>query len=168
MHTCRQNFSDKCEELLNQQISLELHAFHVYLEMYAYFSNQEVALHNIAKYFKKSADEEKEHASKFIEYIINRGGKYQSQSIKNLIEPIEGLLDAFEKALSLEKIVNQHLLDMHKQAEIDGDNHLCDYIEGEFLDEQVKAEKELADYITNIMRCGPGLGEFVFNEKFYV
>merc|ERR1712179_294604 len=47
---------------------------------------------------------------------------------------------ALEAALELEKTVNQSLLDMHKAS--DGDAHLCDFLEGEFLDEQVDAIKE--------------------------
>ncbi len=167
MHTCRQNFSDICEQLLNDQIGLELHAFHVYLDMWAYFSLEHVALQNIANFFKKSANEEKEHASKFIEFIIKRGGKYKSTNIEKLSTPIEGLLDAFEKALELEKTVNQHLLDIHHQASIDNDGHLCDYLEEEFLDEQVNAQKELSDYITNIKRCDKGLGEYIFDKEFH-
>lgn len=45
------------------------------------------------------------------------------------------------------------------------DPHLCDYIESEFLDEQVKSIKEYADYITNLKRVGPGLGEYVFDKE---
>merc|ERR1712154_133749 len=50
-------------------------------------------------------------------------------------------VDALEAALELEKTVNQSLLDMHKAS--DGDAHLCDFLEGEFLDEQVDAIKEI-------------------------
>ena len=45
------------------------------------------------------------------------------------------------------------------------DPHLTDYIEGEFLDEQVKSIKEYADYITNLKRVGTGLGEYIFDHE---
>lgn len=45
------------------------------------------------------------------------------------------------------------------------DPHLADYLESEFLDEQVKSIKEYADYITNLKRVGPGLGEYVFDKE---
>ena len=45
------------------------------------------------------------------------------------------------------------------------DPHLADYIESEFLDEQVKSIKEYADYITNLKRVGPGLGEYIFDKE---
>merc|ERR1719348_2620711 len=52
-------------------------------------------------------------------------------------------LDALEAALELEKTVNQSLLD---------------YIESEFLDEQVEGIKEISTWITKMKRAGPGLG----------
>ncbi len=45
------------------------------------------------------------------------------------------------------------------------DPHLTDFLEGEFLDEQVKSIKEYADYITNLRRVGPGLGEYIFDKE---
>merc|ERR1711955_124506 len=65
-------------------------------------------------------------------------------------------LEAMEAALELEKTVNQSLLDMHKGAE--GDAHLCDFLEGNFLDEQVDAIKEISGWITKLKRAGPGIG----------
>lgn len=45
------------------------------------------------------------------------------------------------------------------------DPHLADYLEAQFLDEQVKSIKEYADYITNLRRVGPGLGEYIFDRE---
>jgi ferritin heavy chain len=42
---------------------------------------------------------------------------------------------------------------------------LADYLESEFLDEQVKSIKEYSDYITNLRRVGPGLGEYIFDRE---
>ncbi len=42
---------------------------------------------------------------------------------------------------------------------------MCDFIEGNFLTEQVEAIKELAGYVTNLKRVGPGLGEYQFDHE---
>merc|ERR1711962_1607579 len=47
------------------------------------------------------------------------------------------LLQAMEAALELEKTVNQSLLDLHSKAGDKGDAHLCDFLEGNYLNEQV-------------------------------
>ena len=74
-------------------------------------------------------------------------------------------LEALEAALQLEKTVNQALLDLHKTADKHGDAQMMDFIESEYLEEQVEAIKELSDHISNMKRVGPGLGEWHFDQK---
>jgi ferritin heavy chain len=45
------------------------------------------------------------------------------------------------------------------------DPHLTNYLEEEFIEEQVKSIKEYGDYITNLRRVGPGLGEYIFDKE---
>ncbi|CAM4542500.1 unnamed protein product [Lepidochelys kempii] len=59
-------------------------------------------------------------------------------------------LEALQCALQLEKTVNQALLDLHKLTMEKNDPHLCDFLESEYLEEQVKAIKQLGDYLTNL------------------
>merc|ERR1712130_437162 len=47
----------------------------------------------------------------------------------------------------------------------DGDAHLCDYIESEFLDEQVEGIKEISTWITKMKRAGPGLGYHMIDKE---
>jgi ferritin heavy chain len=39
---------------------------------------------------------------------------------------------------------------------------MTDFIEGEYLEEQVNAIKEISDHITQLKRVGSGLGEFTY------
>ena len=51
-------------------------------------------------------------------------------------------------------------------ASTHSDAHLTNFLEGEFLEEQVEAIKELADLITKLNRAGPtGLGEYLFDKE---
>ena len=42
---------------------------------------------------------------------------------------------------------------------------MSDFIEGNFLHEQVEAIKEIGGYITNLKRVGPGHGEYHFDHE---
>ena len=67
----------------------------------------------------------------------------------------------------MEKSVNQSLLDLHKLTTENDDPHLRDFIETQYLDEQVKSIKELGDHVTNLCRSGgPGSGraEHLFDK----
>lgn len=74
---------------------------------------------------------------------------------------------AMREALQLEKKVNQSLLDLHKIATDHNDANLCDFLETEFLQEQVDSIKDIADKLTNICRVGEGLGIFVFDRELH-
>ncbi len=56
MSLARQNLSKECEAAVNGQIAVELGASYAYLSMYAWLSRDTVALHGLAKYFKKQSE----------------------------------------------------------------------------------------------------------------
>ena len=87
-----------------------------------HFDRDDIALPGFAKYFKKAADEEKEHAEKLMKFQVQRGGRVQLSDIKKPAKDEWGTgLDAMQAALELEKTVNQALLDLHKIADRHGD-----------------------------------------------
>merc|ERR1711893_222763 len=95
-----------------------------------------------------------------------RGGRVVLQDIKKPDRDEWGCgLDAMQVALGLEKSVNQALLDLHEVAAKHNDAQMTDFIEGQYLQEQVEAIKQIGDYITNLKRVGPGLGEYIFDKE---
>jgi len=166
MSVVKQNFHAECEAGINKQINLELYASYVYQSMAWHFDRDDVALPGFHKFFKKSSEEEREHAEKFMKYQNSRGGRIVLKAVdKPEADEWGSGLEALQAALSLEKSVNQTLLDLHKLAANHEDAHLTDYIEGEFLSEQVESIKQLSDYVTQLKRCGPGLGEYMFDRE---
>jgi ferritin heavy chain len=161
----RYNYHEDSEGLVNRQINMELYASYVYTAMGHYFDRADVALKGHADYFKKQAEEEREHANKFMEYQNKRGGTIVLLDIKKPVQQSwASPLEATQQALQLEKDVYQALLEMHAFATKHNDPHLTDYLEGEFLDEQVESIKEYADRVTNLRRVGTGLGEYIFDK----
>jgi ferritin heavy chain len=162
----RYNYHEDNEGLINRQINLELYASYVYTAMAHHFDRYDVALKGHHKYFKKMAEEEHEHANKFMKYQNKRGGTIVLLDIKKPTQQSwSSPLEAHETALQLEKDVYQALLELHAFATKHNDPHLTNYLEEEFLDEQVKSIKKYGDYITNLRRVGPGLGEYVFDKE---
>lgn len=161
----RQNYHADSEEAVNHQINMELYASYVYLSMSFYFDRDDVALPGLRDCFKKRSEEEHEHAEKLMSYQNKRGGRI-------ILHPIEKpdtndwgtVLNIMETSLDLEKKVNQSLLRLRKIAEEHDDAEMTDFIEGEFLHEQVNDIKELSDHITNLHRVGGGLGEYIFDK----
>jgi len=165
MAQVKQNYHSESEALVNKQINLELYASYVYQSMAWYFDRDDVALPGFHKFFKKNSEEEREHAEKFMKYQNARGGRIVLQNIEKPERDEWGSgLEAMQMALALEKNVNQVLLDLHKVASQHEDGHMTNFLEGEFLEEQVESIKQIADYVTQLKRVGPGLGEQLFDK----
>lgn len=166
MSQIRQNFHNECEAGINRQINLELYASYVYTSMAYHFDRDDVGLKGFHQFFKKSADEEREHAQLLMEYQNLRGGRILLQDVKKPERDDWNTgLDAMQAALQLEKSINQSLIDLHATASGHADAQMSDFLEDNFLKEQVTSIKQISDYITSLKRVGPGLGEFQFDKE---
>jgi len=166
MSQIKQNYHSECEAMINKQINLELYASYVYQSMAWYFDRDDVALPGMHKFFKESSEEEREHAEKFMKYQNARGGRVVLQGIEKPERDEWGSgLEAMQMALALEKNVNQVLFDLHKLADQHGDGQMTNFIESNFLDEQVESIKQLGGFVAQLKRVGPGLGEHVFDKE---
>lgn len=61
--------------------SVEYNVSYVYHALYAYFDRDNVGLPGMAKFFKESSDEERNHAELLMKYQNMRGGRVQMGSI---------------------------------------------------------------------------------------
>lgn len=166
----RHKYSDECEAAINEQINVEYNVSYVYHTLFAYFDRDNVALKGLAKFFQESSDEEREHAEKLMKYQNIRGGRVKLHSV--LAAPSEfdhaekgDALYAMELALSMEKLVNEKLLNLHAVADQNNDVQLADFIESEFLDDQVEAIKKIAEYVTQLRMVGKGHGVWHFDQR---
>lgn len=166
----RQRYAADCESAINEQINVEYNVSYVYHSLYAYFDRDNVALKGMAKFFKESSEEEREHAEKFMEYQNKRGGRVKLYSM--LMPPCEfehvekgDALYAMELALSLEKLTNEKLLHVHSVACANNDPQMADFVESEFLGEQVEAIKKISDYVTQLRMVGKGHGVWHFDQR---
>jgi len=163
----RQNYHSQTEAAINKQINMELFASYVYMSMSFHYQRDDVALHGMAKFCKEQSDEERDHAMKLMKYQNSRGGRVVLGAINPPdCQEWDGILKGLTEALALEKKVNQCLLDLHKLSSDHNDAHLTDFLEANYLDEQVDSIKSLADMITRLKRAGPtGLGEHIFDKE---
>lgn len=151
---------------------MEYMASYMYDYLSSYFDRNSVGLKGVSKYFRKASDEEREHAHKLIEYQNMRGGEVILKNI--VLEEVYNLADcgksdvrqSFKIALELEKKVYKSLLVLHKVADEENDPQFADFLEGEYLEEQVEAISEIEKYISMLNRIGDdGHGIWEFNNK---
>jgi len=167
MSAIRQNFHESCEAAINKQINMELYASYIYMSMAFHYERADVALMGYAKFMKDQSAEEREHAMKLMKYQNQRGGRVCLGAVDAPgCQEWKGALHGLEDALALERKVNESLLAIHKLASSHADPHLTDFLESEYLDEQVESIKQIADMITRLKRAGTtGLGEHIVDKE---
>tara|TARA_B100001250_G_scaffold34061_1_gene27591 strand:+ start:211 stop:756 length:546 start_codon:yes stop_codon:yes gene_type:complete len=168
------NWHQECEEYVNRQIALEYTASLQYHALSGYFDHDTVGLKNIAKFFNHCSLEEREHADSLVAYQNKRGGRAIISPVNeinnNFYNPAieeSDLLQAFRYALDMEQKVYKSLLTLHSLGEKTGDPALTDFIEGEYLKEQIDAINELSVYVSQLARIGrDGHGLWDFDHRF--
>jgi len=175
-----------CYNAISKQIHEELTASVTYLTMGAYFSRAEYSRPNVAKFFLDSADEERAHAKKMIDYMLKRGGDIDGigNEMKTL-KPVgnkvawESVNDAFKDALVMEQQVTRSITNIISACEsqkYDDGNQNNDYDTADhfttiYLAEQHDGTRKLGGFIANLhnMELSHGaLAEIVFDTKMAV
>lgn len=144
--------SSELNEAINAQIGREYGASMQYLSIATYYDQQ--ALPRLAKFFYEQSAEEREHALKFVHYIVETGGQLR-------IPPVEAPLATFESAehtfrLSLEweqEVTRQinHLMDIAVEQK--------DYLARHFLDWFINEQLEEINTMDNLLRIVQRAGE---------
>ncbi|MEM4634047.1 MAG: ferritin [Candidatus Anstonellaceae archaeon] len=130
-------FSKKIESVLNKQIIHELEAWITYLSISAYFESQ--SLSGMAKWMRKQAEEEMEHAMKIFNYIHQRGGIVKLEAVPAPIASFNSPLSAFEAALAHEQKNTRHIEELARLCEEEKDMATSSFLKW-FIDEQVEEE----------------------------
>jgi ferritin heavy chain len=165
----RLDYHEECEAAINEQINIEYNISYVYHALHSFFDRDNIGMPGLAKYFKDGSDEERDHAQLLITFQNIRGGRVKLSGIVSpeveYNHPEKGdALHAMELALSLEKLNFSKLRLLHDVACKHNDAHMADFIEGELLQEQAKAVKEAAVYVSMLRRVGKGHGTWHFDR----
>ena len=84
------------EAALNAQLGGELYSSHLYLSMSAFCESANML--GAAHWFRMQADEERTHATRFFDHLVDRGGRVALGTIEAPPTEFRLLLDAFEHA----------------------------------------------------------------------
>lgn len=136
----------------NEQIGRELLASHQYVSIASYFDGR--ALKKLAELFFKQAEEEREHAMKFVEYLNDVNGKVEIPAIPAPKADFASALEAVKLALQWEMEVTQHINNLMTMA-----IEQKDYAAQEFLDWFVKEQVEEVSSMQDLVQVVEQVGE---------
>jgi len=141
------DISIELEKAINEQIGIEFAASYAYLSMAAYFERN--AFDGFSKWMHLQSEEERMHAMKFYQYLIDRGGVARIPSIPAPEWDFESVIKVFEASLDQEREVTRHIYDLYKIAQNESDFATVSFLKW-FVDEQVEEEKNVSDMIDKL------------------
>ena len=153
----------KLEEALNAQINAEFWSAFLYLSMSSDMSDKGMA--GVANWFAIQFKEEQDHAMKFFNYVISRGGKVTLKPIEKVDTEWKSPLAAFEQTLQHEEKVTSLINDLYALAEQEKDYATQSMLKW-FIDEQVEEEENAKAIIDTLKLIGDnGYGLYQLDKE---
>ncbi|MEX2180944.1 MAG: ferritin [Gemmatimonadaceae bacterium] len=140
---------------LNEQVGNEFAASHQYVAIAGYFDGE--GLPALAAHFFKQSAEERDHAMRFVKYILDAGGTLKIPQIPAPRATFKGAADAVKLALDSELRVTKQINEIVDLA-IKEKDHLSKNALEWFVNEQREEVSSMDTLLRMVKRAGePGL-----------
>ena len=138
-------------DAVREQIKRELYSAYLYLSMAGSFETAN--LPGFARWMRKQSEEEREHAMKFFDFLLDRGEQVQLLPIDQPPSAFRSPLDTFEQALEHEKEITSRIHRLYELAVQESD-YPAQVLLHWFVEEQVEEEKSATDIVERLRMAG--------------
>ncbi len=138
-------------DALNEQIKHEFYSSYLYLSMAGSFEVAE--LPGFARWMRKQSEEEREHAMKFFDFLLDRGEHVQLQAIDQPPYAFRSPLDTFEQALEHEKEITSRIHQLYELS-LQKNDYPAQVFLHWFVTEQVEEEKTATEVVERLRMAG--------------
>ena len=153
--------TERLQKAVNDQITAELWSSNLYLQMAYYFKNE--GWDGFAHWMELQAVEEREHATRMADFLVDRGGKVKLQMIDIVPEGWGSPLEVFEHTYSHECKVSR-MIDGIVTLAIAEKDYAAENFFRTFVDEQVEEESTASGIVEKLKKAGETGIFFVDNQ----
>ncbi len=143
--------SDELIKALNKQVGNELQASLQYTSIACHLANQ--TMPELASVFFQQADEERDHAMKFVHFIIDVDGKVELPALEAPQNTFSSVEECLELSVESEKTVTVQINELVNLASGES-NHVALRFLDFFVEEQLEEVNKMTDLLTMIRRAG--------------
>lgn len=153
----------KVSKLLNEQINKELYSAYLYLDMSSYFEDR--GLNGFANWYMIQAQEERDHAMLFYQYLHNNGEKVTLEAIGKPDKKFKKDMDVLKAGLEHEEYVTSLINAIYDAAYTVKDFRTMQFLDW-FIKEQGEEETNANDMITKMELFGSDpKGLYMLNQE---
>jgi ferritin len=139
--------SKPMQDAMNDQINKELFSSYLYLSMAAYFEDRN--LPGFAHWMRMQEAEEREHAMKLYDFLLERGGKVTLKAIDAPKTEWASTMEVAEEVTAHEAKVTASIYSLYETALKEKDYPAQVMLQW-FITEQVEEEKNAAEIVANL------------------
>ena len=136
---------------LNEQIGNEFLASLQYINIASYFAEE--GLNALSAHFFKQSDEEREHALRFVKYVLDAGGHVSVPDVPAPQHLFKSAREAVELALNHEKRVTDQISRLVDLSLKEGD-HITKSVLDWFVREQLEEVSSMDNLLKVVTRAG--------------
>jgi bacterioferritin B len=143
--------SQKMNAAINEQIGNEFAASLQYVAIAAHFAGE--GLNELAGKFYRQAEEERDHAMRFVRYVVDAGGRVAIPAVtapKNRFKSVE---EAVRLSLEWEQTVTQQVNTLVSLA-VEESDYISQNILGWFVKEQLEEVSSMENLLKVVQRAG--------------
>lgn len=145
--------SQKIVDALNVQIGRELGASHQYIAIASYFDHEN--LEQLSQFFLRQADEEREHAMKFVKFVLDVDGRIELPEVAAPRSDFGSAREAVAAAYDWEKEVTEQIYELVELSQAEC-NHITSRFLDWFVDEQLEEVTLMGNLLGVVERAGEG------------
>ncbi len=146
--------SEQLVDAFNRQIGNELGASHQYTSIATYFDGQ--TLVELARFFYRQADEERDHAMRFVRFLVEVGAPVRIPEVAAPKHDFASAEEAVALSLEWEETVTQQIYQLVDLAQQDS-NHIATRFLDWFVTEQLEEVSTMGGLLDVVQRAGDGL-----------
>ena len=143
--------SKSMADLMSAQVGNELGASNQYIQIATYFDGE--SLSKLAKFFYEQAEEEREHAMKFVHYLMDVGAELSIAAIPATKTDIGTAEKAFEMSLAWEQEVTDQIKAIMELAIQEKDYASKAFLDW-FVTEQVEEVSTMESMLQIVRKAG--------------
>jgi ferritin len=150
------------EAAINDQITMEFQAAHLYLSMSAWLEEKNFS--GFARWMRIQSDEERGHAMRLYDYLIESGGRVRLEGLEAPQTDFEGPMAIMQASLAHEKKVTASIRKIYELAEKEKD-YAAQLMLQWFIKEQVEEEKQAQDVVARLKMAGDSSAALLFIDS---
>lgn len=142
---------DELAAAVNDQITTEMASSVAYLQMSAHFEAENLT--GMASWMRMQAEEEKDHAHRFMDFVLDRGNAVRLGAIEAPESSFESVEHVFKTALEQEQAVTKAIHDIYRLASDKGDLASFPFLQ-DFIEEQNEEEATVETILERVRLAG--------------